>query len=158
MVITGLTRNIVGSVTTVSPKTLYSSAFTPRAFTLLKTCISQFSRNLVSRRKPIQFYMETYRSGHNGADSKSVREQSPASSNLAVSAKDNRNLRIAVVFFCYGLIFITACDIINLISDLIYFQHLFFIGRGYKNGRGNLDHLLDIREPMKILILVQFSL
>ena len=106
---------------------------------------------------PLQFYMETYRSGHNGADSKSVREQSPASSNLAVSAKDNRNLRIAVVF-CYGLIFITACDIINLISDLIYFQHLFFIGRGYKNGRGNLDHLLDIREPMKILILVQFSL
>ena len=36
---------------------------------------------------PLQFYMETYRSGHNGADSKSVREQSPASSNLAVSAK-----------------------------------------------------------------------
>ena len=107
---------------------------------------------------PLQFYMETYRSGHNGADSKSVREQSPASSNLAVSAKDNRNLRIAVVFFCYGLIFITVCDIINLISELIYFQHLFFIGRGYKNGRGNLDHLLDIREPMKILILVQFSL
>ena len=107
---------------------------------------------------PLQFYMETYRSGHNGADSKSVREQSPASSNLAVSAKDNRNLRIAVVFFCYGLIFITACDIINLISELIYFQHLFFIGRGYKNGRGNLDHLLGIREPMKILILVQFSL
>ena len=107
---------------------------------------------------PLQFYMETYRSGHNGADSKSVREQSPASSNLAVSAKDNRNLRIAVVFFCYGLIFVTACDIINLISELIYFQHLFFIGRGYKNGRGNLDHLLDICEPMKILILVQFSL
>ena len=44
-------------------------------------------------------YTETYRSGHNGADSKSVREQSPASSNLAVSAKDNRNLWIAVVFF-----------------------------------------------------------
>ena len=38
---------------------------------------------------PLQFYMETYRSGHNGADSKSVREQSPASSNLAVSAKDS---------------------------------------------------------------------
>ena len=50
---------------------------------------------------PLQFYMETYRSGHNGADSKSVREQSPASSNLAVSAKDNRNLRIAVVFFLW---------------------------------------------------------
>ena len=31
--------------------------------------------------------MQRYRSGHNGADSKSVREQSPASSNLAVSAK-----------------------------------------------------------------------
>lgn len=31
--------------------------------------------------------METYRSGHNGADSKSVREQSPAGSNPAVSAK-----------------------------------------------------------------------
>ena len=38
---------------------------------------------------PLQFNMETYRSGHNGADSKSVREQSPASSNLAVSAKDS---------------------------------------------------------------------
>ena len=103
-------------------------------------------------------YSETYRSGHNGADSKSVSAQAPASSNLAVSAKDNRNLRIAVVFFCYGLLFITACDTIDLISELIYFQHLFFIGRGYKNGRGNLDHLLDIRVPMKILILVQFSL
>ena len=89
MVITGLTRNIVVSVTTVSPQTLYLSAFTPRATALLKTCISQFSRNLVSRRKPIQFYMETYRSGHNGADSKSVSAQAPASSNLAVSAKDS---------------------------------------------------------------------
>ena len=87
-------------------------------------------------------------------DSKSVREQSPASSNLAVSAKDNRNLRIAVVFFCYELIFTTVCDIINLISELIYFQHLFFIGRDYKIGRENLDRLLDIREPMKILILM----
>ena len=46
MVITGLTRNIVGSVTTATTQTLYSSAFTPRAFALLKTCISQFSRNL----------------------------------------------------------------------------------------------------------------
>ncbi len=79
-------------------------------------------------------------------------------SNPTISAKDNRNLRIAVVFFCYGLIFIVVCDIIISISELIHFQHLFFIGRGYKNGRGNLDHLLDIREPMKILILVQFSL
>ena len=35
--------------------------------------------------------METYRSGHNGADSKSVREQSPASSNLAVSAKKSKS-------------------------------------------------------------------
>ena len=69
-------------------------------------------------------------------------------------AKDNRNLRIAVVFFCYELIFTTACDIINLISELIYFQHLFFIGRDYKTGRENLDRLLDIREPMKILILM----
>ena len=31
--------------------------------------------------------METYRSGHNGADSKSVSGQPHASSNLAVSAK-----------------------------------------------------------------------
>ena len=44
--ITGLTRNIVGSVTTVSPKTLYSSAFTPCAFALSRNRISQFSRNL----------------------------------------------------------------------------------------------------------------
>ena len=33
--------------------------------------------------------METYRSGHNGADSKSVSGQPHASSNLAVSAKEN---------------------------------------------------------------------
>ena len=43
---------------------------------------SQFGKSAL----PLQFHMETYRSGHNGADSKSVREQSPASSNLAVSA------------------------------------------------------------------------
>ena len=73
---------------------------------------------------------------------------------IPLSAKDNRNLRIAVVFFCYELIFTTVCDIINLISELIYFQHLFFIGRDYKIGRENLDRLLDIREPMKILILM----
>ena len=89
MVITGLTRNIVGSVTHSSVKLRCLSAFTPSATALLEFCISQFSRNLVSRLKPLQFYMETYRSGHNGADSKSVREQSPASSNLAVSAKDS---------------------------------------------------------------------
>ena len=46
---------------------------------------SQFGTKALS----LQFNMETYRSGHNGADSKSVREQSPASSNLAVSAKDS---------------------------------------------------------------------
>ena len=33
--------------------------------------------------------METYRSGHNGADSKSVREQSHVGSNPTVSAKRN---------------------------------------------------------------------
>ena len=74
------------SVTHLSLKLRCLSAFTPCAFALLEFCISQFSRNLVIRLKPLQFYMETYRSGHNGADSKSVREQSPASSNLAVSA------------------------------------------------------------------------
>ena len=42
---------------------------------------------------------ETYRSGHNGADSKSVREQSPASSNLAVSAKKSTHRETP-----YGLI------------------------------------------------------
>ena len=61
--------------------------------------IIKYNNTVGLEQKPLQFYMETYRSGHNGADSKSVREQSPASSNLAVSAKDNRNLRIAVVFF-----------------------------------------------------------
>ena len=141
----------------ISVNPLFIEVFRTSVCTFRKPHLAVFSQfgNLAL---PLQFYMEMYRSGHNGADSKSVREQSPASSNLAVSAKDNRNLRIAVVFFCYGLIFIAACDIIDSISELIYFQHLFFIGRGYKNGRGNLDHLLDIREPMKILILVQFSL
>ena len=48
---------------------------------------------------PLQFYMETYRSGHNGADSKSVREQSPASSNLAVSAKAELLMQLRLVFY-----------------------------------------------------------
>ncbi len=86
VVITGLTRNIVGSVTHHSLKLRCLSAFTPRAFALSEICISQFSRNLVIRLKPLQFYMETYRSGHNGADSKSVREQSHVGSNPTVSA------------------------------------------------------------------------
>ncbi len=43
--------------------------------------------------------METYRSGHNGADSKSVREQSPASSNLAVSAKAELLMQLRLVFY-----------------------------------------------------------
>ena len=37
-----------------------------------------------------------YRSGHNGADSKSVREKSPASSNLAICAKI-RNCTLSVI-------------------------------------------------------------
>ena len=45
--------------------------------------------------------METYRSGHNGADSKSVREQSPASSNLAVSAKIKRIIPKGMVLFLF---------------------------------------------------------
>ena len=49
VVITALTRNIVGSVTHYSLKLRCLSAFTPRATALLKTCISQFSRNLVLR-------------------------------------------------------------------------------------------------------------
>ena len=44
-------------------------------------------------------YTETYRSGHNGADSKSVREQSPASSNLAVSAIKKQVHFCAPVFY-----------------------------------------------------------
>ena len=39
-------------------------------------------------RKSAEVNTEAYRSGHNGADSKSVREQSPASSNLAASARN----------------------------------------------------------------------
>ena len=49
VVITDMTRNIVGSVTHPSVKLRCLSAFTPCAFALLKTCISQFSRNLVIR-------------------------------------------------------------------------------------------------------------
>ena len=43
--------------------------------------------------------LETYRSGHNGADSKSVREQSPASSNLAVSARKRKTSRKTCLSF-----------------------------------------------------------
>ena len=81
---------------------------TPLFIGVYATCFCTFENSHLAvfsqfgiKALPLQFYMETYRSGHNGADSKSVREQSPASSNLAVSAKDNRNLRIAVVFFLW---------------------------------------------------------
>ena len=154
-----MARNQTRFVPRPSPKSRFFSVFLAFPAFFLELCVQRNlnpSCNFLSKFHII--YTETYRSGHNGADSKSVCGQPHVSSNLTVCAKDNRNLRIAVVFFCYGLIFITVCDVINLISELIYFQHLFFIGRGYKNGRGNLDHLLDIREPMKILILVQFSL
>ena len=68
---------------------------TPLFIGVYATCICTF-RNLHlavfsqfgNLALPLQFYMETYRSGHNGADSKSVSAFAPASSNLAVSAKE----------------------------------------------------------------------
>ena len=50
-----------------------------------------------------EVYMETYRSGHNGADSKSVREQSHVGSNPTVSARKRgllRNKSFATALFC----------------------------------------------------------
>ncbi len=71
VVITRLTRNMVGFVTTYFPKLRETSAFSPISFASSETRFSQFSRNLVNRLLPLQFHMETYRSGHNGTDSKS---------------------------------------------------------------------------------------
>ena len=82
----------------ISVNPLFVGVFVTSVCTFRNLHLAVFSQFGI-KALPLQFYMETYRSGHNGADSKSVREQSPASSNLAVSAKDNRNLRIAVVFF-----------------------------------------------------------
>ena len=66
-----------------------------RTFRILHLAVfSQFGIKAL----PLQFYMETYRSGHNGADSKSVREQSPASSNLAVSARKTDKFRLVGFF------------------------------------------------------------
>ena len=85
----------------VNPLFIVVSATLFRTFGILHLAVfSQFG-NLAL---PLQFYMETYRSGHNGADSKSVREQSPASSNLAVSAKNNESyLWCGSLFFCGGV-------------------------------------------------------
>ncbi len=49
----------------------------------------------------LQFNTETYRSGHNGADSKSVCEQSHVSSNLTVSAKDSLKVLSFKEFFFF---------------------------------------------------------
>ena len=84
--ITGLTRNIVGSVMTDFPKLHETRAFSPFAFAILKTRISQFSRNLVTWLLPLQFNTEAYRSGHNGTDSKSVVRQRTVGSNPTASA------------------------------------------------------------------------
>ena len=54
-------------------------------------------------RKFAKMNMEAYRSGHNGTDSKSVVPHGTVGSNPTASAKNNRNLKIAVVFFmCYN--------------------------------------------------------
>ena len=43
--------------------------------------------------------METYRSGHNGADSKSVCAKAHVGSNPTVSAKDKRDTKVSLLFF-----------------------------------------------------------
>ena len=65
--------------------------------------------------------METYRSGHNGADSKSVREQSPASSNLAVSAK-NRQVSTCRFFIHCESNGISSRASVHLITEGVYHQ------------------------------------
>ncbi len=68
---------------------------------------------------PLQFYMETYRSGHNGADSKSVREQSPASSNLAVSANDSLKVLSFKEFSLFVLKLLRFCSIVYSSLDSV---------------------------------------
>ena len=72
----------------ISVNPLFVGVFVTSVCTFRNLHLAVFSQFGI-KALPLQFYMETYRSGHNGADSKSVREQSPASSNLAVSAKDS---------------------------------------------------------------------
>ena len=72
----------------ISVNPLFIGVYAMCICTLTKPHLAVFSQ-FRYQALPLQFNMETYRSGHNGADSKSVREQSPASSNLAVSAKDS---------------------------------------------------------------------
>ena len=78
-----------------------TSAFAPLAYARSKTRISQFSRNLVIWLLPLQFHMERYRSGHNGADSKSVWEQSHAGSNPALSARKKPRKHWVYAVFSY---------------------------------------------------------
>lgn len=68
---------------------------------------------------------EMYRSGHNGADSKSVREQSPAGSNPAVSAIGNPHKHRVYADFPYPNKFYGRNKIPAILLFLGYCYHDF---------------------------------
>ncbi len=57
------------------------------------------SRSFLAKLRTLKFHTERYRSGHNGADSKSVCEQSHGGSNPPLSASEPKSARISALIF-----------------------------------------------------------
>ena len=100
MVITGLTRKRLTIVTLIYPQTLETLYF----FGILSAEISEVGRQFSIKIPNQKFNTERYRSGHNGADSKSVCAQAHEGSNPSLSAKKKTLTKWLVFFFllCKG--------------------------------------------------------
>ncbi len=57
------------------------------------------SRSFLAKLRTLKFHMERYRSGHNGADSKSVCAQAHEGSNPSLSASEPKSARISALIF-----------------------------------------------------------
>ena len=89
-VITGLTRKRHDLVTKVSPQSLETLHF----FGILSAKFSEVGRQFSIKIPNQKFNTERYRSGHNGADSKSVCAQAHEGSNPSLSAKKQESILI----------------------------------------------------------------
>ncbi len=95
MVITGLTRKTFSFIPLKIRKPLLLLRFRGVRMYFHKTS----SRSFLAKLQAPKFHTERYRSGHNGADSKSVWEQSHEGSNPSLSASEPKSARISALIF-----------------------------------------------------------
>ena len=136
MVITGLTRNFTATWSFRPPKILVKSGVyrvrKPNILVVLSVCSFQnlfLSKKVPERRRLA--YTETYRSGHNGTDSKSVEPQGSVGSNPTVSANGKANKQaglLAFLFFCHHLKITPKIAVLSIVlerTDFVFYGSLF---------------------------------